>query len=89
MFSKKNWSRPPLYWTTGLPDYRTTGLPTTDYRLDSLRLPHAWLARRTAVTGVCHIRGNSDLILLHDDTTLAVIDKDKDLPEPSAKVVQN
>merc|ERR1712071_653499 len=31
--------------------------------------------------------GNSDLLLLHDDSTLAVIDKDKELPEPSAKLI--
>ena len=27
-----------------------------------------------------------DLILMHDDNTIAVLDKEKDMPEPSAKV---
>lgn len=51
------------------------------------KLPRGWMARNTSITGVTHIRGNTDLILLHDDSTLAVLDKDKDLPEPHAKLL--
>ena len=50
------------------------------------KLPRSWLARRTAVTGVPYLGNNPDLLLLHDDSTIAVLDKNKDLPEPSAKV---
>jgi len=53
----------------------------------SSKLPRGWMARKTAVTGVTHIRGNDDLIMIHDDSTLAVLDKDKELPEPHAKLV--
>jgi len=52
----------------------------------SSRLPRGWLSRRTAVTNVVHIEGNSDIILLHDHSILATVDKDKDLPEPSSKL---
>lgn len=51
------------------------------------RLPRAWLSRRTAVTEVTYMGDNTDLILLHDDSTLAVIDKEKDMPEPHAKLM--
>jgi hypothetical protein len=66
-------------------------LKTARYTPFSLQLagslPRAWLARRTAVTGVTYSRSNPGLILLHDDSMLAVLDKDKDLPEPHAKLV--
>jgi len=52
----------------------------------STRLPRGWLSRRTAVTNVVHIDGNSDIILLHDHSILATVDKDKELPEPSSKL---
>ena len=42
---------------------------------------------RTAVTGVTYIKEKPDLILMHDDNTIAVLDKEKDMPEPSAKVI--
>jgi len=51
------------------------------------KLPRSWLARRTAVTGVTYLGNNPDLLLLHDDSTIAVLDKNKDLPEPSAKLM--
>ena len=41
---------------------------------------------RTAVTGVTYVKEKPDLILMHDDNTIAVLDKEKDMPEPSAKV---
>ena len=42
---------------------------------------------RTAVTGVTYVKEKPDLILMHDDNTIAVLDKEKDMPEPSAKVI--
>jgi len=53
------------------------------------QLPRGWLSRRTAVTGVTYLREKPDLILMHDDSTIAVLDKEKDMPEPSAKLVYN
>lgn len=53
------------------------------------QLPRGWLLRRTAVTGVTYIKEKPDLILMHDDNTIAVLDKEKDMPEPSAKLVYN
>ena len=38
------------------------------------------------MTGVTYLREKPDLILMHDDSTIAVLDKEKDMPEPSAKV---
>jgi len=53
------------------------------------QLPRGWLSRRTAVTGVTYVKEKPDLILMHDDNTIAVLDKEKDMPEPSAKLVYN
>ena len=39
------------------------------------------------MTGVTYLREKPDLILMHDDSTIAVLDKEKDMPEPSAKVI--
>ena len=36
-----------------------------------------------------YIKEKPDLILMHDDNTIAVLDKEKDMPEPSAKVKKN
>ena len=38
------------------------------------------------MTGVTYLREKPDLIPMHDDSTIAVLDKEKDMPEPSAKV---
>ena len=38
------------------------------------------------MTGVTYVKEKPDLILMHDDHTIAVLDKEKDMPEPSAKV---
>ena len=38
------------------------------------------------MTGVTYVKEKPDLILMHDDNTIAVLDKEKDMPEPSAKV---
>jgi len=51
------------------------------------RLPRGWVGRRTAVTGATYLPTNPDLLLLHDSDTIAVLDKNKDLPEPSAKLM--
>jgi len=50
----------------------------------ALAWPCGWLARRTAVTVASYLASNPDLLLLHD--TIAVLDNNKGLPEPSAKV---
>ena len=39
------------------------------------------------MTGVTYVKEKPDLILMHDDNTIAVLDKEKDMPEPSAKVI--
>merc|ERR1711997_1450323 len=46
----------------------------------------SWLARRTPVRDILHLAGNPDLILLKDHEILAVLDKDKEMPEPSSKL---
>ena len=51
------------------------------------RSSHDSFCNRTAVTGVTYLREKPDLILMHDDSTIAVLDKEKDMPEPSAKVI--
>ena len=40
------------------------------------------------MTGVTYVKEKPDLILMHDDNTIAVLDKEKDMPEPSAKVLR-
>jgi len=55
-------------------------------RQDAGKLPKSWLSRRTPVTNVVHVAGNSDLVLMHDHNILAVLDKDKEMPEPSSKL---
>merc|ERR1712025_831123 len=55
-------------------------------RQDAGKLPKSWLSRRTPVTNVVHVEGNSDLVLMHDHNILAVLDKDKEMPEPSSKL---
>jgi len=50
------------------------------------RLPREWISRKTPITNIRFVSSDPDLIILHDDNTLAVIDKDKDLPEPHSKI---
>ena len=55
-------------------------------REEAGKLPKGWLSRRTAVTSVVHVAESEDLVLLHDHNILAVLDKDKEMPEPSSKL---
>ncbi|XP_012274554.1 U3 small nucleolar RNA-associated protein 4 homolog isoform X1 [Orussus abietinus] len=50
------------------------------------RLPHQWLARPFPVTNVTFDPNNENVIILHDDTTVYVIDKNKSLPRNEAKI---
>ena len=50
------------------------------------RLPKSWMSRRTPVTDIVHLAGNPDLVLMKDHEVLAVLDKDKQMPEPSSKL---
>ena len=63
-----------------------TGKSTKFSREEAVKLPKSWLARRTPVTDIVHLAGNPDLILLKDHEILAVLDKDKQMPEPSSKL---
>ena len=63
-----------------------TGKYTQFSREEATKLPKSWLARRTPVTDILHLAGNPDLILLKDHEILAVLDKDKQMPEPSSKL---
>ena len=63
-----------------------TGKSTQFSREEAAKLPKSWLARRTPVTDIVHLAGNPDLILLKDHEVLAVLDKDKQMPEPSSKL---
>ena len=63
-----------------------TGKYTQFSREEATKLPKSWLARRTPVTDIVHLAGNPDLILLKDHEILAVLDKDKQMPEPSSKL---
>merc|ERR550525_487830 len=55
-------------------------------REEAVKLPKNWLSRRTPVTNIVHIENNDDLILMNDHNVLAVLDKDKEMPEPSSKL---
>ena len=52
----------------------------------STKLLRGWLSKRTAVSNVVHIIGNSNIILLHNHSLLATVYKDKELPEPLSKL---
>jgi len=66
-------------------DVRTAKLTEFSQSLSG-RLPREWISRKTPVTSIRFVSSDPDLIILHDDNTLAVIDKDKDLPEPHSKI---
>ena len=55
-------------------------------REEAVKLPKNWLSRRTPVTNIVHIENNEDLILMNDHNILAILDKDKEMPEPSSKL---
>merc|ERR1712117_935717 len=63
-----------------------TGKFTKFSRDEANKLPKSWLSRRNPVTSVVHVADNDDLILMHDHNILAVLDKDKEMPEPSSKL---
>ena len=51
------------------------------------RIPRGWLNRRTSILNVVHIAGNDDIVLLHDHSILATLDKEKEMPEPASKLM--
>jgi len=64
-----------------------SGKYTQFSREEASRLPKSWLSRPSPVTDILQLPVNPDLILLKDhDALLAVLDKDKDMPEPSSKL---
>ncbi|XP_043284715.1 U3 small nucleolar RNA-associated protein 4 homolog isoform X2 [Venturia canescens] len=50
------------------------------------RLPLQWLSRPYPVTNVNFDPKNENIIIFHDDTTVYVINKNKELPEKQAKI---
>jgi len=66
-------------------DIRTAKLTEFSQSLSG-RLPREWISRKTPITNIRFVSSDPDLIILHDDNTLAVIDKDKELPEPHSKI---
>ena len=63
-----------------------TGKYTQFSREEAVKLPKSWMSRRTPVTDIVHLAGNPDLILMKDHEVLAVLDKEKQMPEPSSKL---
>lgn len=64
-----------------------SGKYTKFTREEAAKLPKTWLARRTPVNNIVHIADNEDLILMNDHSVLTVLDKDKEMPEPSSKLM--
>ena len=50
------------------------------------RLPRHKEIFQDPVTDIVHLAGNPDLVLMKDHEVLAVLDKDKQMPEPSSKL---
>lgn len=50
------------------------------------RIPSQWLARPYPITNITFDEGNDNIIILHDDTTVYVINKNKDCTERSMKI---
>ncbi|KAG8285601.1 U3 small nucleolar RNA-associated protein 4 [Homalodisca vitripennis] len=48
--------------------------------------PKQWLARSFPVSNIVFDPSNSNVILMHDDSNICVIDKFKNLPSPEAKI---
>ena len=63
-----------------------TGRYTKFSREEASKLPKSWLSRRTPVNNIVHLADNTDLVLMTDHSVLAVLDKDKEMPEPSSKL---
>ena len=63
-----------------------SGRYTKFSREEASKLPKSWLSRRTPVNNIVHLADNTDLVLMTDHSVLAVLDKDKEMPEPSSKL---
>ena len=50
------------------------------------RLPKQWLARSFPITNIIFDPRNDDIIIMHDDSTVYVINKSNELPEKEAKI---
>lgn len=50
------------------------------------RLPLQWMTRPFPITNVTFDPNNENVIILHDDTTVYVINKNKELPEKKVKI---
>ncbi|XP_076684904.1 UTP4 small subunit processome component l(3)72Dn isoform X2 [Andrena cerasifolii] len=50
------------------------------------RLPKQWLARPFPITNIIFDPRNEDIIIMHDDSTVYVINKSNELPEKEAKI---
>lgn len=52
------------------------------------RLPNQWLARSFPITNIAFDQNNENIIIMHDDTTVFVINKSSDLPCSTAKIAK-
>ncbi|XP_034249817.1 U3 small nucleolar RNA-associated protein 4 homolog [Thrips palmi] len=50
------------------------------------KLPNEWMARPFPVLNVCYDPRDSNKIIMHDDSTICVLDKLKKMAHPSAKI---
>lgn len=50
------------------------------------RLPLQWLARPFPITNVLFDPNDENIILMHDDSTIYIINKNKEMPEKSKKI---
>ena len=64
-----------------------SGKYTKFSREEASKLPKSWLSRRTPVTNIVHLADNEDIVLMNDFNVLTVLDKDKEMPEPSSKLL--
>ncbi|XP_011497017.1 PREDICTED: cirhin [Ceratosolen solmsi marchali] len=51
-------------------------------------LPAQWLARRFPITNIVFDQSNENIIVMHDDTTVFVINKFTDIPNSTAKILK-
>nr|CAD7460305.1 unnamed protein product [Timema tahoe] len=63
-----------------------TGKFSNFSKLLSGQMPTQWSSRCFPVNNVTFDPRNDNIIILHDDTTICIIDKDKDLPLAEAKI---
>ncbi|XP_058803857.1 U3 small nucleolar RNA-associated protein 4 homolog isoform X2 [Phymastichus coffea] len=52
------------------------------------RLPNQWLARPFPITNIAFDQNNENIIIMHDDTTVFVINKSSDLPCSTTKIAK-